>query len=169
MLCSAVTIESSRRALASLGEGHRRAHGGRDESGVEHRAEVDEPGAVGEAGDRVGRDLQCQARLADAPDAGERDHRGVVERGANLGQVIVSTDERAALHGQVPRVCVEGPQRRELGREIRMRQLHDALGPPEIAQAMLTEVDESDFGRDLVAHEVYRRRRRDDLPAVCSR
>ena len=64
-------------------------------------SEVDEPDAVGERRQQVLRQLQREARLAAAADAGQREHARVAEQSCALGELALAADEVRPLAGQV--------------------------------------------------------------------
>ena len=84
-------------------------------------------------------------------------------RSATRGDLGLAPDERGDLARQVAGERVERAQRWELGDQARSGDLEDALEVGEVAQAVLTEVDELDR---TVAHERARGERDDDLAAV---
>ena len=157
-------LSSRRRADALL---HRER--GRDDAehrvGLAGRRELRHPRAVAELGNHVGRDLQREAGLADAADAGQR-HESVLgdalcRRGSSSASRptnVVSCDGR--LVGK----RVERTQRREVVGEAVGHDLVHAFGPREVAQPVLAQVAQRD--RALVAQHRGRRVGDQDLAAV---
>ena len=68
--------------------------------------------------------------------------------------------------GRLPGERVERPEPGELPVEAVDRDLEHPLGPGEVAQVVLAEIDELDAGKELVAHELRGQSRADDLAAV---
>ena len=129
-----------------LGDGHallvRYREHGRDRVRIGQATELHQPRAAGVAGEHFGRDLHREARLADAADSGERHNARFLEGRHDRGELVVASDERGDLRGQVGWIGVESPQRREVARERRVDDLEHPHGLREIAQAMLAEIDE---------------------------
>jgi hypothetical protein len=133
---------------------------------VAHRAELAQPRAVAEAGQHRGRDLQGEARLADAADTGQRDGSRLPQRLGDLRHLAFTSDEGRELLGQVGRVRAQRAQRGELLGQLLVCDLEETFGVREVAQAVLAEVGEADAVDRGVAHEPQRRERAQDLTAV---
>ena len=133
---------------------------------VSRRCELTEPRTVGKPRQHVGGHLDRQTRLSDAPCARDRHHPDVFQRGHDPFELRASANERGQLHRQVARVGVERTQRREVGRQVRVRDLDDALRSTEVAQSVLAEIAQRDLRADVIAHEIGAGGRRHDLSAV---
>ena len=121
-------------------------------------------------GSSLGRDLDREPGLADAADAGERDEaRRRRAPSPTRMQLVVATDERRQLHRQVARERVERSQGRESRRPARRRDLEDPLGPREVAQAVLAEVEQRHAVGEVVSDELLGHVRDHDLPTVRGR
>ena len=83
--------------------------------------ELAQPRAVGEARGDVERDLDRDAALPDASDAGHRDQPRREQRVGDRLALDRATDERGQLAGEVAGHRVERAQRRELARQARRR------------------------------------------------
>ena len=130
------SIETPGRGLHAEGGGDDLEHGFRFARG----RELAEPRAIREARQHLGRDLNREAGLADAADTGQREESPFAERTRDLCDILIASDERTDLCRQVARERVQRLQSWEVAEELRMHELEDALGPGEIAEAMLPEV-----------------------------
>ncbi|HZQ57169.1 MAG TPA: hypothetical protein VFA84_04000 [Acidimicrobiales bacterium] len=117
------------------------------------RRQFDEPCAIREGRDNVGRQLHGHPCLPDAADAGQREDAGLFQRLGVLDELAFPPDETRRLHGQVPGVAVERAQRRELRRERRVDQLEHHLGLREVAQSMPAQFDKSRPVEPLVGNQ----------------
>ena len=95
--------------------------------GVSHRRQLHKPGPLPEPGQRLGRHLQRQARLAHSADPGQRHHPGLPQRFADPVELPLATNERAHLQRQVPRERIQGRQRRKLAPQTRRAHLENTL------------------------------------------
>ena len=111
-------------------------------AGIVERAQIDEPDAIGEVLQEVGGHLQRQPRLAHPAGSGERQQAHVVppRAGRRPGNLLLPPEKRGRLERQVVGAGRQRPQRREVGGQIGMEQLEDALGAVEVAQRVLAEV-----------------------------
>ncbi len=134
-----------------------------DAIGGVDRGQVREPGPVGEPRLEHGRDLEPEARLAHTAGARERDDRGVGNESRDLFDGSRAPHELVRLHGKVPHQLVARLQRRELTHQLGVRDLEHAFGLVEVAEAVLAEIEQLD---PTAAHQLARRRRHHDLPAV---
>ena len=75
--------------------------GARDVVAAGQWCEFDEPHAVAETLDKICRDLQGRARLADATRAGQRHEPMLVHERGDLDDVLFATDEGGELSRQV--------------------------------------------------------------------
>ena len=80
--------------------------------------------------------------------------------------LVFATDERRELQREVPRVRIERPQRRELGREPGGITWYTRSGSRQIAQAVFTEIDEHDMSPSSSSRRLLGGERHDDLAAV---
>ncbi len=78
------------------------------------------------------------------------------EEGNNLSNLLLATEKRRQLEGQVVRVSGQTSNRREVGRQVRVKQLEDPLRLVEIAQRMLTEVAQARMQWQGIARQVLR-------------
>ena len=60
---------------------------------------------------------------------------------------MLAAEERGWLRRQIVRTGVKSPQRRELGREVCVEELKDALRTLQVAQGVLPEVAQPGVGR----------------------
>ena len=97
-------------------------------SPLTERREFDEPHAVAEAVEQIGRDLQGEARLADAARADQRDETMLLDQRGDFGDLRLAADEGRDLQRQIVGETFERSQRREVGNEIGCEQLIDVLG-----------------------------------------
>ena len=112
------------------------------------------------------RDLEREPRLTDATDPGERDEPRLVERVDDRGPFGFAADERAELRRQVAAKHVERVQRRELRPKIGVHDLEHALGPRDVAQAVLAEVEQRGARVELVVRQLLGRERHHHLASV---
>ena len=89
------------RPVALLAQAEHGRAGGGHPFGVLQRREVDEPHAVGECGPLLLRELQRQARLAAAADAGQRQQPRRRQQAREIGQRRLAPDEAGARLRQV--------------------------------------------------------------------
>jgi hypothetical protein len=82
--------------------------------------------------------------------ASQRDHPRVPKRVHHPVELAVTADERTHLQRQLPRERIHRRQRSELPLQPRRSHLKHPLGPAEVAQAMLTQIDEP----HVVGHHV---------------
>ena len=94
--------------------------------------------------------MQCRPRLADASRADERDQLIRFDQTGDLFQLGLTADERVRHSREVIGECIERAQRGKLADEAGRHQLVDALGPVEVAQFVLAEVEEARFSRQIV-------------------
>ena len=113
------------------------------------------------------RDLERQPRLPDTADARQRDEQGVVERSTDARDVVLAPHERAERGWEVARRSVDRRERRELARETRGADLEQPVGARDVAQPVLTEIEELDAGQGLVLDEPGCCARAQDLTGVC--
>ncbi len=120
----------------------------------------------GKRGGDVERDLDRDAALPDATDAGDRDQPRREQRVGDRLALDRAPDERGQLAGEVAGNRVERAQRRELARQARRHHLEDPLGSREVGQPVLTEVDERDLVGQRVAQDLLGGVRHHDLLSV---
>ena len=109
---------------------------------VGHARQLDEPGAVGEAVDDLGRHLQDQPGLARSPAPGEGHQPAVTgDVASGLSQLALASHEAGDLLRQVARHCVEA-QARELALEPRVDDLGQHHRLVEVLQAVAAQLDE---------------------------
>jgi hypothetical protein len=113
----------------------------------------------------------CEPCLAGPTGSGQRDEADVVvvEALADRLELGVAADERRRLGREVVRPEVERGQRRELRRQVRVRDLEDALRPAQVLESMLTQVAQRDAARQPATDERGGRVRQQDLAAVTGR
>ena len=124
-----------------------------------------EPRTVAVAGEDLRGDLDGEASLADTADTGERQDARLAEGTTDDLELGRATDEGRGLHGQVAGKGVERAERREASFQIGMADLQHAFGSLEVAQPVLTEVEER-HAVERVRRELGRRVRHDDLSPV---
>ena len=137
-----------------------------DVVGVAHRRKLTQPRSVAKAWKHLCRNLEREPRLADATHARERHHPRSFERLADPLELALVPHERARSHRKVSGKRVDRPQPREVAWEIRVHYLEQQLRTAEVAQPMLTQLDEFAPCRQHVADELFRRVRHEDLAAV---
>jgi hypothetical protein len=113
-------------------------------------------------------DRQCETSLPHPRRPRQRDQPLAGEQVADLGDLAGSADQRCQLDRQVVVEQVQGPERRKRRREIRVDQLPDVFGSPEILEPMLAEVDDCGPRREVVVDQSRGRCRQQHLPAVPS-
>ena len=101
----------------ALGDADRRRDPRRDEHRVADGLERHEEDAVREPVRDQGREGDRQARLAGPARSGEGQQSRALEQGLGLGQLVLATDERRQLAGQVGRSRLARPRWREGGRQ----------------------------------------------------
>ena len=138
----------------------------RNQGGIGHRREVGEEGAVPVLGEDLPGDLEGQAGLPGPPGPGEGEEPGPAEDPPDLVDLLLPAHERGELGGEVVRPGVQGPGRREVGRQALDHEVMEALGVDDVLQPMLPEVPEGDPTRKGALHETPRGVGDDDLPAV---
>ena len=148
--------------LDTQGGGNDLEHGFRFARG----RELAEPCPIPEVRQDLGRDLDREASLADAADTGEREQSPLTKRVRNVCDILVASDERADLCGEIARERVQRLQSWEVVVQLRMRKLEDALWPGQITEAMLAQVHQGDVFGQRVAHQLLGRERHHDLPTV---
>ena len=135
----------------------------RDVGRIGQRAQVDEPQPLRELIEQLAGGLDRQACLADAAGAGEGDERRGGEHALGLCDLPLATNEGRELAGKVVRTGVQRPRRSELSDEARGHDLVETLRGGQILELVLAEVEERDAVRKLVAGEIMRRPREEDL------
>ena len=111
----------------------------------------------------------CSARrvLPTPPTPVSVTSRASPTRPSTRGDLALAADERRHLQRQVPRERVQRAQRRELARRAPgARTWNTRSGTRQVAQPVLTQVDEVDALGQRVARELRRRLRAHDLAAV---
>jgi len=86
--------------------------------------------------------------------------------GADLRDFPLAPHERLYLLRQIVRARVERSQRRKLCRNVGGDELTHALGPGEVAQAVLAEVAQARSRRQRSAYELRRDARKEHLTAM---
>jgi hypothetical protein len=84
----------------------------------------------------LGRYMYRQARLAAAPQSGQRDQARGLEELPHLAQLAAATDEAVDLLGQVVRHGIDRPQGTKARRKLGVVELEHVLGAREILQAI---------------------------------
>lgn len=135
--CLAPTQRSHQRIFGSslpvLGKAHGGGDRARNKGVVVDRREVDEPRSVGETRQCLRRDLNRQPRFPDATRTGQRHHPRLPEQLRQLDQLLIAADELGHLGRQVPRKCIQGLQRWEVGWQLGMGDLKHALRGLQVA------------------------------------
>jgi hypothetical protein len=134
--------------------------------GIGHRAQIDPPDAVRPPVRQARSRLHRQAGLAAAARARERDKLMTPEQPLHDGQLATPADEARDLQREVVGQCIEGPQRRELARELLEAQLEDPLRARQVPQPVGPQVDQPGAGRRRVGNERRGHRRQQRLSAV---
>jgi hypothetical protein len=104
-----------------------------------------------------GGELQREARLAHAADAGDGDDGRLIHRPRHSCQFGIASDERRRARRQIAGEGVEGPQAREVREEAGGMDLEDVLGTGEVSELVIAEIDERDVVRNRVADELLGR------------
>ncbi len=112
------------------------------------------------------RQLEGEARLADATRPGQGQQRRRLRDAPCLGQDLLATDERRQLARQVAGLGVDGADGRKGLWQAACRDLEEVLCLGEVLQPMLAEVGQADVGRQHAGDEVVGRARDEDLAAV---
>ena len=122
------------------------------------RRQVDQPHPVRVVRQHVRADLDREAGLADAADAGQRHQTMLTQQPPHLDDLAVATHERRQLQRQIRRCRRQRPQRRKLA----AADLPHPLRPRQIAEAMLSQITKI----PAITHQRRGRLRGHDLPAV---
>jgi hypothetical protein len=115
---------------------------GRDECRILQDAQIDEPDTVRKGFQQIGSGLECQARLADASRSrdGQQPDLLAAEKVHHPRDLIFPPEKRSRLQGQVVGPRGQRPDRGEVGWQIGMEQLKDALGSVQITERMLAQI-----------------------------
>ena len=132
----------SRRRVHAEARGQRVPH----RLGIAHRRELAQPRAVGKLGQQLGRDLDREARSCRRRRPRQRHQRPFAQEAGQVRDVVVAPHERRHLARQVAGQRVQRAQRREVGREIGVRELEHMHRRAEIAKPMFTEIDQAHLG-----------------------
>jgi hypothetical protein len=154
---------------AQLALAERSRDRGRDSIRVVQRGELDEPGTTRVRVEHVGGKLQREARLAAPARAGDRQDPSRSQEPAQVGELLGAADEACQLHREVVRQILERRQRRVAARHLRVPQLEDPFGPPEVLQPVQAEVGECRAAGRAVTDEVDGRARDEHLAADADR
>ena len=133
---------------------------------IRDRRELTQPRAVREVGDDLRRDVQRQARLADAADAGQGYQRRLPHQIGERADLGLAADERRDLTRQIAGQRIQRTQRRELRTQLRQIHLEHTHRRLQIAQPVLAQVDEVDTFGQLPKYQRRRGTRDHQLPAV---
>src|SRR5262249_427782 len=112
-----------------------------DDVWIRDRTKSYEPRPIGETRQHFRRDLLGEPRLANPSYSGERDQTGAQDHLGQLSDLAFATHEARELDRKV-RVDLERSEPRKLRRKCRVHQLVHAHRLREVAQSMLTEVEE---------------------------
>ena len=82
------------------------------------------------------------------------------------GQLLLAPDKRGELDRQVPRKRIQTPKRRELTGQPRHLELKDALGARQIAQPMLSQLDQPHLARERIPDQLLGGQRDQHLTAM---
>ena len=109
--------------------------------------------------EQVGGHLQAEAGLARAARAGQghQPYARAQQQVPQRGDLLLATDQRGRLHGQVVRTRVEALEGREVRGEPLDDQLEDTLWLAEVFEAVLTQITKVHLRRWLVADKDVRR------------
>ncbi len=150
------------------------AHAERRRDGRCHQRRIDdgfdrhEEDAVGIVLDRLGGDLQCQARLARAAGSREGQESRAAEQAPGLGDFSHATHEAGRQDGQVVGRSVERAQRWELVGQAGDDELADALRTREILEPVLPEIPDGHARRQAGLGQGTGGRRNEHLATVTS-
>jgi hypothetical protein len=128
------------RSIRHLSHPQRPRHGRWDQRWVHHRGEVHEVRTVAEVRERSIRHLKGEASLARAAGAGEGQQARSTQQPSDLGDLPIAPHERGELGGEVVRPRVDGPGRREIGREPFDHDVVEVRGLGDVLQAMRAEI-----------------------------
>ena len=136
---------------------------------ITHPGQINEERPVRERDTLTGRDLDRESGLPTPARAGQRDEPARVEQRAGPVDLVVSTHEAGPLRRQRALDIGERPNRRELACEAITGELKQMLGTIDVAQPVLTEIDEPharavEHPRRCAGHEDLRAVRRRHHP-----
>ena len=144
---------------------------GRGDQGriVEH-TQIDEPDAVRKVLQQVGGGLDGHAGLADASRPSDREEPDILtaQQVNNPSNLILATEKRGRFHREVVQASGQGSNRREVGSQVRVKQLEDVLRSVEITQRVFTEVAQARTRGQGIASQVLRHQCEEDLTTVGS-
>ena len=129
-------------------------------------AELADPRAIAVVAEHAPCDLQREPGLADAAGAGDRHQRAGPDGAGDLDDRVLASDEGRDLQREVSGNDVEPGGRFDVVRQPGPRQLEDPLGPSEVAQPVLAQVDELQTVVERVAGQLLRGERDEDLSSA---
>ncbi len=129
-------------------------HGLRQQGRVMERPHVHPPDAVGEGVEHTRDGFQGQAALAASAEAGEGDEAGGLEQVPDVHQFPGPADKGGEGGRKVVPAAAGRAQGGEGGGQVRARDLEHPLGPRQVGQEMLAQVDERDVGGEMVLEKV---------------
>ena len=138
----------------------------RHEPWVRQGRKFHQPHAVRIAFQQLRHDLNCQARLAAAARAGQRDKSRRTEKLLDLRYFLLAADEASHLLRQVVRRRVKRAQRGERLRQIGVQQLPDVFGSGNVAQPDAAKVQETDAVGHPLSRPLDHGLRQQDLATV---
>ncbi len=136
---------------------------------VEHRGQVDQPGAFAGLRGHPGGDLDRQPCLSRPAGARQGDQTGPAEQVRELGELPLAPDEAGELDQQVVAAGIRGSQRRKLARQIGVLELEEALGTVPVTQPVHAEVAQGRLRGEVLARELAHGRGHEDLAAMGER
>ncbi len=133
-------------------EAERARHGGRDKLGTRHGAELGDEYTIGKSRPKVSRDLQAQARLADAAGADQADQPMFGGQGRDRSELGLSTNQfrnrlRKIRHRRGSRASGGGCRYANLTRELIASPGHR---PDEMAIGAKHLSEHVDLGRQAI-------------------
>lgn len=131
-------------------------HGLGEKGGIGDRPQLHEAYAVREILEMIRGELDRQARLAGSAGTTERHQAVPGQEAPDRRHLRFPTDEARDLDGQVVRQPLEGPQRREPRGQVRVHNLEDVLGTPEVLEAVWPQVQQLGTGREVAMHQCPR-------------
>jgi hypothetical protein len=135
---------------------------------IPHQREVYEESAVAELVEKLGRRVKSNARLpcTAGPRQRENSDIGSTEHRRNLGELALPPDQRRRLRRKVRRSARECGKRREVAIHAFGDELEDPLGPSQVLEPVLSEVDQRVLRREVVLHQLSRGLGKEHLAAV---
>ena len=86
----------------------------------------------------------------------------------HISQLALTAYETGHLRRQVVADRIQRAKRGKVGRQAVDAKLKDAVGQSQVAEAVLTQIQQAGFGRQVVAHQLLRRLAEQRLPTVAA-